>query len=216
MHGDPAPPGSSATPAPCRRSPDIRRHITYESELDPAFGARVAAAAHGQQLSSCIQCGTCSGTCPVSDYMDLTPRRIIAMVREGFRREVLQSATIWLCASCYSCTVECPRQIKLTDVMYALKQEAIREGAYPRRFPIPILARVFFDGVKRNGRSSEVPLMARFYLRAFNPVATLKNIPMAVRMFFQGRLPLFEKGMRQKGAVAALLRAVAPNEGRRP
>ena len=88
--------------------------------------------------------------------------------------EVLNSLTIWLCASCYSCTVECPREIKITDVMYALKQEAIAQGVYPKRFPIPVLAQEFFRGVERTGRNSEGPLMVRFFLKT-NPFGMLKN-----------------------------------------
>ena len=47
------------------------------------------------------------------------PRQIIAMIRAGLRAEVLSSYTTWLCASCYACTVARPRQIRITDIMYA-------------------------------------------------------------------------------------------------
>ena len=185
---------------------EVHRQIAYESELDSGFGEKIAKLAWGEKLFSCIQCGTCSATCPVSQYMDYTPRRIIAMVREGFRDEVLHSQTIWLCASCYSCTVDCPKEIKITDVMYALKQEAIAQGLYPKRFPIPILAREFFRGVERSGRSSEGPLMVRLFLKT-NPLGMLKNIPIAWRLWRTGRLSLREEGTRQKGTVRTLLRA---------
>ncbi len=45
--------------------------------------ANLLHAAEGNPLTTCIQCGTCSGTCPLSLYMDFTPRRIIALVRTG-------------------------------------------------------------------------------------------------------------------------------------
>lgn len=194
-------------PTSAQEHDTVRRKITYQSELDPGFGEHIAKLAYGEKLFSCIQCGTCSGTCPVSPYMDYTPRRIIAMIREGFRAEVLNSLTIWLCSSCYSCTVECPREIKITDVMYALKQEAMATGVYPKRFPVPVLAREFFRGVKRTGRNSEGPLMVRFFLKTFNPLGMLKNTPIAWRLFWTGRLSLFEEHMRQKGVVRTLLQA---------
>ena len=185
---------------------EVHRQIAYESELDSGFGEKIAKLAWGEKLFSCIQCGTCSATCPVSQYMDYTPRRIIAMVREGFSDEVLNSQTIWLCASCYSCTVDCPKEIKITYVMYALKQEAITQGAYPRRFPIPILAREFFQGVKRHGRNSEGPLMVRFFLKT-NPLGMLKNTRMAMRLWWMGRLSLRAEGTRSKDTVRTLLQA---------
>jgi heterodisulfide reductase subunit C len=197
---------------PVQNHTELHRRITYESELDPHFGEKIAKLAWGEKLFSCIQCGTCSATCPVSHYMDYTPRRVIAMVREGFRHEVLNSQTIWLCASCYSCTVECPREIKITDVMYALKQEAIAQGDYPKRFPIPVLAREFFRGVERHGRNSEGPLMVRFFLKT-NPLGMLKNAPMAMRLWLKGRLSLREEGTRQKDTVRTLLQAAKQAEG---
>jgi len=192
--------------SPAQVPQKISRRIKFESELDLSFGESVAERAYGENLLSCIQCGTCSATCPVSPYMDYTPRRIIAMIREGFRDEVLNSRTIWLCASCYSCTVDCPREIKITDVMYALKQEAIAQGKFPRRFPIPILAREFFRGVERSGRNSEGPLMIRFYLKT-NPFAMLKNALMAWRLWRRGRLSLTEEKIRQPETIRTLLNA---------
>ncbi|HYL82479.1 MAG TPA: 4Fe-4S dicluster domain-containing protein [Candidatus Acidoferrum sp.] len=197
---------------PAQNQREVHRRITYESDLDPHFGEKIAKLARGEKLFSCIQCGTCSATCPVSHYMDYTPRRVIAMVREGFRYEVLNSQTIWLCASCYSCTVECPREIKITDVMYALKQEAISQGVYPKRFPIPVLAREFFRGVEQHGRSSEGLLMVKFYLKT-NPLEMLKNVTVAWRLWRTGRLSLGKEGTRDKGTVRTLLRAAKQAEG---
>lgn len=75
---------------------EIHRMIKYENELDKDFKEKVAEIAHGEHLYKCIQCGTCSATCPVSHYMDYTPRKIIQMVKEGFRDEVLKSTTVWI------------------------------------------------------------------------------------------------------------------------
>ena len=53
------------------------------------------------------------------------------MVRAGMKREVLESLTPWVCASCYQCTVSCPAGIAITEIMYALKRLAGREGITP-------------------------------------------------------------------------------------
>lgn len=190
---------------------DVHRLIKYEAELDQRFGHTIARLAHGEKFYTCIQCGTCSATCPVSHYMDFTPRRIIAMVRAGFREEVLRSFTIWLCASCYACTADCPREIKITDVMYALKQEAIARKMYPRRFAIPVLAREFFRGVQRDGRSNELPLMLRFFLKT-NPLQMLRNAPVAWRLWRTGRLSVRQERTRHRDDVRALLRVAKAAE----
>jgi quinone-modifying oxidoreductase subunit QmoC len=117
----------------------------HQEDLDLEFGRQIDSQLGGEDLYRCIQCGTCSGICPLSVFMDHTPRQIMAMTRAGFRDDVLSSNTPWLCASCYACTVECPKEIKITDVMYAIKREAIRRKVYPKRFPVPVLAKEFYN-----------------------------------------------------------------------
>jgi heterodisulfide reductase subunit C len=188
-------------------SKKVRLQIAFQAQLDPTFPDRIAELAHGEKFWSCIQCGTCSATCPVSPYMDYTPRRIIAMIREGFRDDVLRSLTIWLCASCYSCTVECPREIKITDVMYALKRKAIAYGLYPKRFPTPILATEFFNIVQKTGRNSDTRLMANLYCKT-NLFKALINLRIGIKLFFSGRLPLGSESVRDRKSLATLLAAV--------
>jgi len=121
--------------------------------------------------------------------MDFAPRRVIALVREGFRDDALSCQTIWLCASCYSCSVHCPRQIRITDVMYNLKREALRRKLHPRHFPIPVLAQEFYEIVRRRGRSSEFWLVLRMALRS-NPLRLLTMVGTGWRLFRTGRLSL--------------------------
>ncbi len=183
---------------------DIHRKIKYESELNKGFKNRVAELSHGEKLYSCIQCGTCSAACPVSHYMDYTPRKIIQMVREGFKSEVLSSSTVWLCASCYACTQECPKGIKITDVMYALKREAISGGIYPKRFPSAVLAGSFFKQVLSFGRNSEGPLLLKMYMKT-NPLMLFKNMKLGFKLWKTGRLSLKTEKTCKKGDLKKLL-----------
>ncbi len=172
-------------------------HIKREADLDKEFSKRIAKLAHGEKLYGCIQCGNCSATCPLSPYMDYTPRKVIAMVRAGFRDEVLSNSTVWLCASCYSCTVECPKGIKITDIMYALKREAIIKKVYPRNFAIPALSRTFYDEVRAGGRINETWLLTRFYMRT-NIFKAIGFIGLALKLFGTGRLKLAEKKLKDR------------------
>jgi quinone-modifying oxidoreductase, subunit QmoC len=183
---------------------NVVRRIKFESELDLEFGERVADKAYGQRLLSCIQCGTCSATCPLAHYMDYPPRKIIAMTREGFKEEVLNSLTIWLCASCYSCTVQCPRQIHITDVMYTLKREAIQMGFYPKRLPIPVLAREFYKRVLKDGRNTESWLLISLYLRT-NPLKLLQESLLGLKLFLRGRLTIGRERVKRRDQLHSIL-----------
>jgi heterodisulfide reductase subunit C len=109
------------------------------------------------------------------------------MTRAGLERDVLESATPWLCASCYECQVRCPREIKVTDVMYALKRRAIEKGLYPKRFPIPVLARAFYNMVATRGRNAESWLVVELMLRT-NPLGLLKMAPLGLKLMKTGRM----------------------------
>ncbi len=82
----------------------------------------------GERIIACYQCGTCSGSCPTAPAMDYNPRHILHMLRLGLGERALRSRAIWLCTSCYSCTVRCPREIKIGDAMLGLRHLAVDRG----------------------------------------------------------------------------------------
>jgi len=94
--------------------------------FDPALAERVTP--EWEKLFSCMQCGTCTSSCPTAYAMDYTPRQLWQMLRLGMEEEVLNSQTFWLCTVCTSCQVRCPRGISLSDTMIALKEYATRKG----------------------------------------------------------------------------------------
>jgi Fe-S oxidoreductase len=79
----------------------------------------------GRPLLSCIQCGTCAGTCPHGEGMRYTPRRLIGMLREGFIGEVVATDDLLSCVNCYDCWAKCPRGLHLTDVLLPLVKEQV-------------------------------------------------------------------------------------------
>lgn len=181
--------------------------MRFESELDPDFSKEISSIPEGEKLFSCIQCGTCSGMCPLSRYMDYTPRQIIALIRGGFKKDVLSCYTTWLCASCYTCTVECPKDIKLTDIMYAAKRLAIREGVYPKRFPIPILAHEFFKNVENSGRNSEGRLILRLLLKT-NPLRLFHQAGLGWHLLKTGRFSMRKESIVHKSELKSILKVL--------
>jgi heterodisulfide reductase subunit C len=81
----------------------------------------------GQDLLACNQCGKCSAGCPVVAAMDILPSQVIRMAQLGME-EVLESNTIWICASCLTCVTRCPKGVDLPRLMEALRQIALRQG----------------------------------------------------------------------------------------
>jgi heterodisulfide reductase subunit C len=167
-----------------------------ERELREAFLEEVDLIPGGEKIKQCIQCGTCTGSCPVSYAMEITPRKVIALFRAGEIESILRSNTIWLCASCYGCTVRCPAGIKITDMMYALKRLAMSRNIYPRGSPVKALSSSFVRIVNKYGRSREVNLLLSYGFKT-NPFKLLSSIPLGWRLRSKGRIPL--GGTRIKG-----------------
>ena len=170
-----------------------------------SFQEEVIAATPGRsRLEMCIQCGTCGGSCPSADDMDHTPRQIFAMIRAGMREEVLRSSTPWMCVSCYYCTVRCPQEVHITDVMYTLKGMASARHLYPNS-TAPDFSKTFIANVERYGRSFEVGLVARHYLRHF--VTRLPGMaPVGLGMVGKGRMGFVPHRIKGTAQLSAILK----------
>lgn len=140
------------------------------------------------RLAMCIQCGTCGGSCPSGPDMDHTPRQIFAMLRAGLKDDVLRSNTPWYCVSCYLCTVRCPQEIRITDLMYTLKRMSVEAGLYEDS-TAPDLSGTFVDYVERYGRSFEFGLATRHNLR-HRPLSMPRMVPLGFGMLTKGRMDL--------------------------
>jgi heterodisulfide reductase subunit C len=100
--------------------------------LDPEFKRLIAKEPGGEHVQRCFSCGTCTAGCPVREVTDrYNPRKIIRMALLGMKKEVLSSQFIWLCSSCYTCFERCPQDVKIPELMNAIKNIAVREGYLP-------------------------------------------------------------------------------------
>lgn len=157
----------------------------------------------GWKLISCLQCGTCGGSCPSGPDMDHTPRHLFALINAGERRTVLRSNTPWYCVSCYYCTVRCPKEIPITEIMYTLKRMAVRERLYDDS-TAPDFSKTFIRWVEEYGRSFEVGLMGLHILR-HNPFGAFKLADMGVGMVTKGRMAFMPTRIRDARGLKRIL-----------
>ena len=102
------------------------------SELELGFMGEVADTPRGKGILLCIQCGRCSSSCPVARLTDEhNPRRLMEMVILGFKIEVLLGQLPWYCLSCFTCLDRCPQGGDVGEVMFALRNLAVRKGNVP-------------------------------------------------------------------------------------
>ena len=144
----------------------------------------------GDKLSLCMQCGVCSGSCPIGTQMDHGPRKLFMMIRAGMKEEVLSSNTLWNCTSCYRCVVRCPRGIPVAYIVQDLAARAADLG-YADKRDNTRFSRSFWWSAKTFGRTDERLVTARYYF-SFGLVAGIRkglaNLGIALGLVRTGRM----------------------------
>jgi heterodisulfide reductase subunit C len=155
--------------------------------IDPTFSDLVTQGS-GENLLACYQCQKCSAGCPVAYAMDVLPNQVIRMVQFGLRERVLGSNTIWVCASCYTCSVRCPNDIDIAKIMDTLRHIALKSKVKPAEKDIPIFHSVFLDSIKSKGRIHELGLIWQYKSKTRD---FMKDAALGWKMFRKGKIKLF-------------------------
>jgi len=171
-------------------------NVTTTGRLDERFTNEIVSTPEGKRVLSCIQCGTCTATCPVNKVSQRSPREIFLMIKNGMKQEVLSDLTPWVCASCYKCTVNCPAQIKITEVMYRLKRMSIQNNLTTKKTDANLFYSAFIGNVRKYGRSYEVGLMLK-YMTFNHTLDLVKKMPLGMRMMMEGSMPLMPQKIKK-------------------
>jgi len=149
--------------------------------------------ASGEKIQACYQCQKCSAGCPVVYAMDILPNQILRHIQYDHRERVLSSKTVWICASCYTCSVRCPNNIDIAKIMDALRNLALRSGAKLGEKEIPMFHSVFLDTIKSKGRIHELSLLIQLKLKTKD---FFKDAGLGWKMFRRGKIKLLPSRYR--------------------
>ncbi len=142
-----------------------------------------------EKVRACMQCGTCSGSCANSFGMDLTPRHLWRLAQLGETDEIFSSKTFYLCSACYYCTLRCPRGLKLTETMGALKRLAATQGIKKHKHSSNFY-NAFIKTVERYGRVREMELINRYFFSLKDPFLPLGFTSLGLKLMRKGKISL--------------------------
>ncbi|HEB59021.1 MAG TPA: 4Fe-4S dicluster domain-containing protein [Gammaproteobacteria bacterium] len=167
----------------------------------------------GNWVKMCMQCGVCSGSCPLGPYWEHPPQEIFMLIRAGKREEVLKSSSMWMCTSCYNCIARCPRELPITHIMHGLATYAERLGMAPKNQPTRKFALKFWDNLTKKGRVNELKLgVSLYFMNGFieGIKTALKAMPLGLNMYKTRRLNPMEyfggHGVSKPGDLRAILK----------
>ena len=104
----------------------------------------------GQSLRNCYQCAKCVPVCPVQQVGDYGPWKIFRKVQRG--SNLLDDPDLWLCTTCANCLRVCPKEVNMLEIMPAVREQAVLEGAMPDE-----LGEAFANLQKRGNPQGESP-----------------------------------------------------------
>ena len=155
----------------------------------------------GVPLQRCYHCRKCTAGCPVAPYMEYNPNKVVKMIQNGKRDEVLRSSTIWICLSCETCITRCPNQVDIARMMDVLRQMAIESGLGARERNILKFHESFLSNIKMGGRINEPLMMVQYKLKSGD---LFSDMFMGLDMFMKGKLALMSPRTKDLKAVRVI------------
>ncbi|MCX5801412.1 MAG: (Fe-S)-binding protein [Candidatus Eisenbacteria bacterium] len=131
---------------------------------------------------NCVECGICTGSCPVSRVNpNFSPRLMVEKLLLGPQDEILADKELWSCLTCKTCSVRCPAQVDYNEFMRAARVAARQEG---------------FEGVDTH--AGVLRSIMELHAKGFRPKSTrwldasLRTCTRGDDFYFVGCLPYFD------------------------
>jgi heterodisulfide reductase subunit C2 len=163
----------------------------------------------GIDVSYCYQCGKCSTGCPVAYEMDLTPTQLMHAIQLGLKDLVYKSKTMWLCASCLTCSTRCPQDVDIAEALDSVKIMMQRDGKRPKMPGVLKLFRSMTWNMKFFGRMHDLSMAAVYKLLALN--ISKEDMIMFFKMLRNGKFKIFPK-FKSSFAVRRIFRQAKKQE----
>lgn len=136
-------------------------------------------------LFMCIQCGKCTGGCPIARKAGFNLRALIYQLLIADSYELGNTDVLWDCTTCQTCTVRCPKDVHPSELVIALRSLLIEDGKVPRTLGTALTS------VFRNGNPWELARANRAAWSEGLPVKNALEEPVEV-LYYAGCTPSYD------------------------
>jgi heterodisulfide reductase subunit C len=119
--------------------------------------------------------------------MTYRPSGIIRLIQLGMVREALESADIWYCFGCNTCSTVCPQAIDIAALMDTLREMAVAQGVAIAEPEILNFHQEVVNSIRRYGRTHKLEIMLRYKIRQRD---LFSDIDLGLKMLAKRKLDL--------------------------
>jgi heterodisulfide reductase subunit D len=148
-------------PNPLKAKTNVNKSIDVEAVVSEALKKT--------NVQYCVECGKCSGSCPVSRVDNsFSPRRVVERFLLGFEDKVISGKDLWTCLSCYQCSERCPSDVRFPEFVRACRsiapRDMLEETCAHRGIPMT-LSRIMINPKIKQDRMGWLPERAQISKR---------------------------------------------------